>query len=64
MSSLASDISASIVNGTVDDADISKRDIKNHLLFEVSTEAANRGMQLSENSPFLCSTAQLEESTP
>ncbi|KAL8825991.1 MAG: hypothetical protein Q9191_004075, partial [Dirinaria sp. TL-2023a] len=42
MSSLASDISASVVNGTIDDADISKRDIKNHLLFEVSTEAANR----------------------
>ena len=38
-----SDIAGSHTNGTMEDPESSKRDIKNHMLFEVSTEAANRG---------------------
>ena len=31
-------------NGTMENEDTDKRDVKNHLVFEVSTEAANRGI--------------------
>ena len=30
-------------NGILDDAEVPKREIKNHILFEISTEAAHRG---------------------
>ena len=40
------DIAGSHTNGTMEDADSSKRDVKNHMLFEISTEAANRGREL------------------
>lgn len=40
---MSTEIAGSHTNGTMGDADSSKRDIKNHMLFEVSTEAANRG---------------------
>ena len=40
---MASEIAGSHTNGTMEDADSSKRDIKNHVLFEISTEVANRG---------------------
>lgn len=41
MSTIPGDIAASRTNGALDD---SKRNVKDHMLFEVSTEAANRGM--------------------
>lgn len=44
---MATKIAGSHTNGTTEDPDSSKRDIKNHMLFEISTEAANRGENLS-----------------
>lgn len=41
MSTVPGDIAASRTNGALDD---SKRNVKDHMLFEVSTEAANRGI--------------------
>jgi len=41
MFTIPADIASSRTNGTLDD---SKRNVKDHMLFEVSTEAANRGM--------------------
>lgn len=35
-------------NGVMEDEDVGKRDVKNHMLFEVSTEAANRGRDRPE----------------
>lgn len=42
MSTIPADIAVSRPNGALDD---SKRNVKDHMLFEVSTEAANRGMR-------------------
>ncbi|MCJ1363995.1 glycogen synthase isoform 1 [Acarospora aff. strigata] len=39
---MASDVAGAHTNGTMEDADSGMRDIKSHLLFEVSTEVANR----------------------
>ena len=49
MSTIPADITAH-TNGALEDPEASKRDIKDHMLFEVSTEAANRG----ESSKTLC----------
>lgn len=42
------------INGAREDVDVTdgKRDVKNHMLFEVSTEAANRGSDEWEGLPF------------
>ena len=40
---MASDIAGSHTNGTMEDSGSANRDIKNHMLFEISTEVANRG---------------------
>ena len=40
---MAYEVAASQSNGIMDDPDASKRDVKHHVLFEVSTEVANRG---------------------
>lgn len=40
---MSSTVTGAHTNGTMEDADSGKRDIKSHLLFEVSTEVANRG---------------------
>jgi hypothetical protein len=42
-SAATSQVAGAHTNGTMEDADSGKRDIKSHLLFEVSTEVANRG---------------------
>ena len=42
MSTIPADITAH-TNGALEDPEAAKRDIKDHMLFEVSTEAANRG---------------------
>lgn len=39
----AVEIAGSHTNGTMEDAGSANRDIKNHMLFEISTEVANRG---------------------
>ncbi|MCJ1369916.1 glycogen synthase isoform 1 [Loxospora ochrophaea] len=39
---MAYEVAASQSNGIMDDPDASKRDVKHHVLFEVSTEVANR----------------------
>ncbi len=58
------EIAGSHTNGTMEDADSSKRDIKNHMLFEISTEAANRGRKTFCKGQHKTLTAsQLEEST-
>jgi len=63
MSTIPADITSSRTNGAMDD---SKRNVKDHMLFEVSTEAANRGMhralQLSRDTIGLLD--QWEGSTP
>jgi glycogen(starch) synthase len=41
---MSSEVAGSHTNGTLGNADAPKREIKNHILFEISTEAANRGM--------------------
>lgn len=38
-----SEVTGAHTNGTMEDVDSGKRDIKSHLLFEISTEVANRG---------------------
>lgn len=43
MATEGTEIAGSHTNGTMEDEDSSKRDVKNHMLFEISTEAANRG---------------------
>lgn len=43
MTTEVTEIAGSHTNGTMEDEDSPKRDVKNHMLFEVSTEAANRG---------------------
>ena len=58
------EIAGSHTNGTMEDADSSKRDIKNHMLFEISTEAANRGGKaFCDEQNKALTTSQLEEST-
>lgn len=37
------EIAGSHTNGTMEDAGSANRDIKGHMLFEISTEVANRG---------------------
>lgn len=38
-------------DATPEDAPPSKREVKNHILFEISTEAANRGKSLIQSFP-------------
>ena len=43
---MASEIAGSHTNGTMEDAGSAHRSIKDHMLFEISTEVANRGETL------------------
>ena len=40
---MASEIAGSHTNGTMEDVGSANRSIKDHMLFEISTEVANRG---------------------
>lgn len=51
---MSSPLLDAITNGTMEDGETGKRDIKNHMLFEVSTEAANRGRHVPELPLILC----------
>lgn len=57
---MASPVAGSHSNGSMEYPDAAKRDVKNHLLFEVSTEAANRGNDHPAHSPSPTSLIVLE----
>ena len=62
---MASDVAGAHTNGTMEDADSGMRDIKSHLLFEVSTEVANRGeFLLCGQGSIFTDDLQLEVSIP
>jgi hypothetical protein len=42
------EIAGSHTNGTMGDASSANRDVKNHMLFEIATEVANRGSSASD----------------
>ena len=56
-------IAGSHTNGTMEDPDSSRRDIKAHMLFEISTEVANRGERCYCTFERTADFAQLGEST-
>ena len=63
---MAAEIAGSHTNGTMEDSGSASRDVKNHMLFEVSTEVANRGSRLQKRNDFQkesLTMLQLVEST-
>lgn len=51
---MTTEVAGSHTNGTLGDADSPKREIKNHFLFEISTEAANRGTPATHSVQHVC----------
>lgn len=65
---MTSEVASPQPNGILEDVEVAeapKREIKNHILFEISTEAANRGMPLppASNVPVSLTWMQWEAST-